>query len=105
MSELLQAKELDAHEAAHHQLTIAPGIPKEGETYFHYKGGLYQVMAVGLKEDTLEPMIAYQSFVSGYNDFRTLANWQETIVCEGEEHPRFEKYDHIKHHGRVKYVH
>lgn len=66
MSELLQAKELDAHEAAHHQLTIAPGIPKEGETYFHYKGGLYQVMAVGLKEDTLEPMIAYQSFVSGY---------------------------------------
>lgn len=53
-----------------------------GQIYRHYKGGLYTVVAVGLKEDTLEPMVAYHSNAKGTTWVRTLANFREKVELD-----------------------
>lgn len=52
---------------------------KPGQIYRHYKGGLYTVVAVSLKEDTMEPMVTYHSNVKESTWTRTLANFTETL--------------------------
>jgi hypothetical protein len=61
--------------------------PMRGGVYRHYKGGLYSVVGTGVKEDTLEIMVAYISNSYGGLTFRTLDNWNELI--DGK--PRFER--------------
>jgi hypothetical protein len=66
--------------------------PAPGVKYRHYKGGKYVVVAVGLKEDTLEPMVAYCD--AGHHPgriwFRSLANFTEPVhLADGEVVPRF----------------
>lgn len=37
----------------------------EGKRYRHYKGGLYEVVAHALREDTEEPVVVYRSLQDG----------------------------------------
>ncbi len=47
--------------------------------YTHYKGGKYEIRALSLKEDTLEPLVTYQSLAYGYCWTRTLNNFLEEV--------------------------
>jgi hypothetical protein len=63
--------------------------PAAGDVYRHYKGGLYAVVMVGIKEDTLEPMVGYYSYTYRTHSFRTLANWNEGVETPDGTVPRF----------------
>jgi hypothetical protein len=45
-----------------------------GQLWKHYKGGLYYVREVAVKEDTLEILIIYQSIAKGSIQARSLSN-------------------------------
>jgi len=62
---------------------IPPDAPKAGERWVHYKGDEYEILGVGLKEDTLAPMVAYRSVVHGFVWIRDLAVFMEVIRIEG----------------------
>lgn len=50
-----------------------------GNIYRHYKGSLYVVVCLSIKEDTYEPMIAYRSNAKGTVWTRTLKNFTEEV--------------------------
>ncbi|HSX25001.1 MAG TPA: DUF1653 domain-containing protein [Candidatus Andersenbacteria bacterium] len=65
---------------------------KIGQVYTHYKGGEYTVIALALKEDTLEPLVIYTSpqhnntvWARGYDD------WNAEVEWEGKKMTRFTK--------------
>lgn len=62
-----------------------------GDYWTHYKGGVYQIIAVAVKEDTLEPVIVYQSLKHGTVWVRTVKNWQEKVPILGGMVDRFKK--------------
>ncbi len=65
----------------------ATGGPQPGEIYRHYKGGLYTVVCMSIKEDTLELLVTYHS-----NKKRTI--WTRTVAnfCEDVNgRPRFQR--------------
>lgn len=58
-----------------------------GQKYTHYKGGEYEVIALALKEDTLEPMVIYTSpqhgntvWARGWDDWNSEVEWEGKIV-------------------------
>lgn len=63
-------------------------------TYRHYKGLLYQVLAVGLHSETLEELVIYQAL---YGEklvwVRPLTMFLESITIEDKTYPRFTKVD------------
>lgn len=70
-----------------------------GETYRHYKGGLFDVLCVALHEDTQEELVIYESLQDS-GDFKKGAIWArpykafvEEIEVEGKKMPRF---THVK---------
>jgi hypothetical protein len=70
---------------------IAPGI------YKHYKGNLYEVVAVAHHSETLEEMVVYKALYKtqfGDNSYwvRPAKMFNETIEWEGKVIRRFEKY-------------
>ena len=77
-------RKMDAHEALE-----AEDAPKEGETWRHYKGGLYVIKMVGLLETTLKPYIGYVSVKYGKGYFRSLSVWKQKVFFEGKRVPRF----------------
>jgi len=62
-----------------------------GDYWTHYKGGVYQIVAVAVKEDSLEPVIVYQSLKHGTIWVRTIKNWCEDVNTPGGMKPRFNK--------------
>lgn len=65
---------------------------KAGERYTHYKGGEYEVIALALKEDTLEPLVIYTSLQ--HNDTvwaRAYDDWNAELEFEGRRVKRFVK--------------
>ena len=60
---------------------------KIGQKYTHYKGGEYEVIALALKEDTLEPLVVYRALWHGgtvwaraWNDWNADVQWEGKIV-------------------------
>ncbi len=62
---------------------LTPGI------YRHYKGGMYQVIAVATHSETLEPMVVYQSMKDGGYWVRPLSMWNDIIEKDGRTMTRF----------------
>ncbi len=62
---------------------VTPGI------YRHYKGGMYQVLAIATHSESLEPMVVYQSMTDGKHWVRPLAMWNDIIEKDGKTVTRF----------------
>jgi hypothetical protein len=66
------------------------GAPKVHSVWKHYKGGVYTVVAVSLKEDTLEPLVTYRSNKRGTYWSRTMKSFLEHLeTSPGAVSPRF----------------
>jgi hypothetical protein len=74
--------ESDAKDAAQADAACC-GI-RPGSLWEHYKGGLYYVREVAVKEDTLEILIIYQSIAKGSIQARSLSNWVSRVDLETE---------------------
>jgi hypothetical protein len=51
---------------------VASHYPAPGQLYKHYKGGVYEIVAVGVHHDTREPMVVYRSLSQGHINIRPL---------------------------------
>lgn len=75
------------------------GGPQPGDTYRHYKGGLYTIVARSLMEETLTPLVTYRSEANGTCWTRTIANFTEWVVTPAKADgmqgagPRFRKVE------------
>ena len=85
------ADEHDPKMAAWNKLLLTPDVPKPGRVYEHYKGGLYSIVAVAIREDTLVPVVIYQSNFYGTVVERTLENFQENVLVDGVWGKRFQR--------------
>ena len=66
---------------------IAAGLSR------HYKGGLYQVLALARHSETREPMVVYQALYGEYGHWvRPASMFTETVVVDGNTVPRFAAY-------------
>lgn len=63
--------------------------PEIGKLYRHYKGTVYQVLAVGLHTETLEELVVYKAIGEDQVWIRPLKMWIETIKVENKLIPRF----------------
>lgn len=62
--------------------------PKDGQTFQHYKGGMYTIVATGFLEDSETPCVVYRS----HNNIawvRTAKNFLENVEYEGKTLSRF----------------
>lgn len=69
---------------------ITPGI------YEYYKGKRYEVMGVGLSEETQEPVVIYKALYENELSqlwVRSLSVFEENVSVDGKEVPRFSKVD------------
>jgi hypothetical protein len=57
----------------------------------HYKGGVYQIVSMGIKEDTLEPVVIYKSLSTGETWVRAVASWCEDVVLPTGTVKRFKR--------------
>lgn len=61
-----------------------------GDWFTHYKGGKYEVVALALKEDTLEPLVVYRSPQHSNTVWaRTYSDWNSDVEWEGNTIKRF----------------
>ncbi len=58
--------------------------------YRHFKGKEYRVLYLAAHSETLEPMVVYQAlYGDGKIWVRPASMWNETVVWEGRQQPRF----------------
>lgn len=62
-----------------------------GDMYVHYKAhGTYEIIALALKEDTLEPLIIYRALGHGGTVWaRAYSNWNAEVEWNGKRVKRF----------------
>lgn len=61
-----------------------------GAIYEHYKGLLYQVLAIARHSETLEECVVYKALYGSQDVWvRPLAMFLETVLIEGNLLPRF----------------
>ncbi len=65
--------------------------PSDGDTYRHYKGGRYEIIATGFLEDTETPCVIYRSLEKDIVWVRTAKNFLEDVEHNGQTVPRFSK--------------
>lgn len=59
--------------------------------YRHYKGGLYEVVAVGKHSETLEDMVIYRALYEGGGFWvRPAYMWSQTVNTKSGAQKRFE---------------
>ncbi|OGB29099.1 MAG: hypothetical protein A3F78_15020 [Burkholderiales bacterium RIFCSPLOWO2_12_FULL_61_40] len=74
-------------------ITTPPGL------YRHYKGNLYEVLGTARHSETLEPMTLYRKLESDPNSdlwVRPMVMFEETVLVDGIQQPRFVKVSHQK---------
>lgn len=65
-------------------------LPKVGQLYRHFKGGIYEVIALAKHSETLEDIVVYKKFGQGCHMWvRPLSDWMS--LKDGKV--RFELYD------------
>lgn len=85
---MLSPSEDSAKDIAQAELEKLP--VKIGQKYTHYKGGEYEVIALALKEDTLEPLVIYKSPQHGNTVWaRVWDDWNADVEWEGKTLKRF----------------
>ena len=57
--------------------------------YRHFKGGVYELVAVALHSETLEETVVYRSVEDGRYWVRPASMWNEVVLHNGEEVSRF----------------
>lgn len=58
--------------------------------YRHFKGGMYEVIALAKHSETLEELVVYKAlYGEGKVWVRPLAMWEEKVLVDGKEIPRF----------------
>ena len=66
----------------------------EPGTYRHYKGNLYEVLGVARHSETEEEVVVYRAL---YGDgglwVRPLAMFEETVLVDGRQVPRFARVE------------
>ena len=61
-------------------------------SYRHFKGNLYEVIAIAKHSETEEEMVVYQSLDGDQGIWvRPLSMWHEMVVLDGKTVSRFEK--------------
>lgn len=65
--------------------------PVDGDTYQHYRGGRYEIVATGFLEDTEVPCVVYRSLEKDIVWVRTAKNFLEDVEHDGKTMPRFSK--------------
>jgi len=73
---------------------LPPLPPTPLGRYRHYKGGEYEVVAVGRHHETLEPLVIYRpQYGEGGWWVRPHAMFFEDVVIDGVRQPRFARQD------------
>ena len=58
--------------------------------YRHFKGGMYEVIALAKHSEPLEELVVYKAlYGEGKVWVRPLAMWEEKVLVDGKEIPRF----------------
>ena len=70
--------------------------PLPGETYQHFKGGIYKVITLANSCDDMTPLVVYQNQSFGTTYVRKLEEWNEIIPSSKEswmivDTPRFKR--------------
>jgi len=81
---------LDAYDKGHGPVK-APEGPQPGETWQHFKGGLYQIITMVVDETTRSPMVVYTSPTGVWT--RSLMEFLGPVSKDGYEGPRFVKVE------------
>ena len=64
--------------------TIRPGI------YRHFKGNLYEVIAIAKHSETLEELVVYRALYGEHGVcVRPVSMWNETVERDGKTYQRF----------------
>ena len=71
---------------------------RQGQFYRHFKGGLYQVMAIATHSETKEKMVVYQAL---YGDYGIYVRPYDMFASEVDH----EKYPQVKQEYRFTQVH
>ena len=78
-------------------------VPQPGEHYQHYKGGRYEVLAVGrLSELRSEIMVVYRSLERGHVWIRPLGMWGEYVEHADPSKPMGLVFDGVERVVRTK---
>ena len=64
--------------------TIRPGL------YRHFKGNLYEVIAIAKHSETLEELVVYRALYGEHGVWvRPVSMWNETVERDGKTYQRF----------------